>query len=267
MNHDHGALRAHRMAGLLAGAVLALIVSAGPGRAQADPAVDNAIQLDPFDPVPEIQFRHYGGNPCYEHCERHDWRACGDRCRPHCADGYRQGDEQDRGPRGADYHDGDHRDGDHGPGERDFQGADHGGHDGDYGDHRDGDHGPGDRDFQGADHGGHDGDHADHRDGADHARGERGHDDPDCELYERFNDQADRYDALTQHYQDDLCWYDRRYRHRDGDCRDGEHGPDGFDKHDGPGGYNGPGDRHDGYDDHRDDQRNDHRDGAQDGPH
>lgn len=53
----------------LAGLVLALLLPAAP--ASAGVATAGAVLLDPYDPVPEIQFRHYGG---------YDYDGCGYGC-------------------------------------------------------------------------------------------------------------------------------------------------------------------------------------------
>ncbi|HEX4861143.1 MAG TPA: hypothetical protein VFV07_07900, partial [Rhizomicrobium sp.] len=56
---------------------LSLTLIHAPG-ARAQVAVDDTVLLDPFDPVPEIQFRHFGDNGC--------WDSCGgyDRCHSGC---------------------------------------------------------------------------------------------------------------------------------------------------------------------------------------
>ena len=71
----------YTISGLLVGLVCALVVLAGPP-ARAQVAVDDTILLDPFDPVPEIQFRHFGDNGCYEGCGYH--RYCGGCERTRC---------------------------------------------------------------------------------------------------------------------------------------------------------------------------------------
>ena len=83
------------ISGLLLGLVCALAVLSPPA-VRAQVAVDDTVLLDPFDPVPEIQFRHFGDNGCYESCGyrrdcdgcgyRHCWRdGCGRlHCRSNC---------------------------------------------------------------------------------------------------------------------------------------------------------------------------------------
>lgn len=102
---------------ILAAVALGFAALAAP--ASAGVATSGAVLLDPFDPVPEIQFRHYGGygcvygcgvsygcdsgcyNPCRDGCRRHvrrhdcddgctrrarndcDDRCCADRCDRH----------------------------------------------------------------------------------------------------------------------------------------------------------------------------------------
>jgi hypothetical protein len=204
-----------RIAGLL---VLAFVWLGHAPQAVAGIEVDNAIMLDPFDPVPEIQFRHYGGyawgygcsyNPCghrphYNRCYRDCYgysrcrRDCGDRhdgCRDNCGrhDGCR-GDDcygRDDDCRG----DGCYR---------------HGDYDGCRGDGcRGGRHddcrGDGCRDH------GRDGCHGDDC-RQDDCRGDdcRRHDGCDgdgCGRLKRHDEQADRYD-------DQSDWYERRYMHR-----------------------------------------------------
>jgi len=51
------------------------LLAAGAHQAKAGVEVDNAIALDPFDPVPEIQFDHYGGY-YWGHGYRHFYRDC-----------------------------------------------------------------------------------------------------------------------------------------------------------------------------------------------
>lgn len=82
----------------------ALLVAAGLAGATpalADPGSENAILLDPFDPVPEIGFRHYGadcfhecgyGEGCYHDCGyRHGChRYCGGNRRCYHSCGYRR---------------------------------------------------------------------------------------------------------------------------------------------------------------------------------
>jgi hypothetical protein len=60
----------------VAGIAALLLVAALPVDAQAGTAaIDNSVQLDPFNPVPEIQFSHdWCGDGCGEH---HCYRDCG----------------------------------------------------------------------------------------------------------------------------------------------------------------------------------------------
>jgi hypothetical protein len=53
--------------GIAAGAALVLAALLMPTAANAGVATYGAVLLDPFNPVPEIQFRHNG---CYDGCER-----------------------------------------------------------------------------------------------------------------------------------------------------------------------------------------------------
>ncbi len=78
---DSGTLRATRWVMALAALmfVLGLPMAAQAGTA----AIDNSVQLDPFNPVPDIQFTHDGwcGDGCGEHhcyrdCERGCYRGC-----------------------------------------------------------------------------------------------------------------------------------------------------------------------------------------------
>lgn len=198
-----------RMIGLLA---LAFIWLGHPAQAVAGVEVDNAIMLDPFDPVPEIQFRHYGGyswgygcdgcsthcyydscgrRHCYQNCNRvyrdcYGYSRCGG-CRDNC--GYRDGC-------------------------RDRCGYDRCRGDGCYGDRRyddcrqagcrnwDGCRGDGcyrDGRYDGRDglrDGGRDGHWRDGRDDLRHDDDRRG-DDP----WERYDDQADRYDHQSGWYE------------------------------------------------------------------
>ena len=123
----------------LLGAIgLALAAIAAP--ATAGVATTGAVLLDPFDPVPEIQFHHfggygcgyecggyrgcddvcgggYGGYGCYDGCRRHyRHRYCDDDCRSGCHDGCRRyvRDDCDRdcGHHDCD-HDCEHHDCDH----------------------------------------------------------------------------------------------------------------------------------------------------------
>jgi hypothetical protein len=96
----------------LAGILLAMLLA--PGAASAGVATAGAVLLDPYDPVPEIQFRHYGGygyggcdigcggydydscGSCYRH--RHHYYRCDDGCRRHddCRDRCREGYDGER---------------------------------------------------------------------------------------------------------------------------------------------------------------------------
>jgi len=68
------------LAGLMSTAVCALMLLNAP-EARAQVAAQDSVMLDPFDPVPEIQFRHFGGAGCWDDCE---YRDCNDGCRSHC---------------------------------------------------------------------------------------------------------------------------------------------------------------------------------------
>jgi hypothetical protein len=63
--------------GIFGALALALVLAHAPS-ARAQVAVDDSILLDPFDPVPEIQFRHFGGNGCFDGCFYRE--GCHDRC-------------------------------------------------------------------------------------------------------------------------------------------------------------------------------------------
>jgi hypothetical protein len=78
-------------------AVVCALMLLGAPTAHAQVAVQDSVLLDPFDPVPEIQFRHFGGYDCWDDCGYRDCDGCGrcnDRCgrsrcysgcaRPHC---------------------------------------------------------------------------------------------------------------------------------------------------------------------------------------
>ncbi len=249
MRHVHS-LIGRRVAAVVFCAVLALMASAGFFGVRADPAVDNAVQLDPFDPVPEIQFRHYGGNPCYEHCERH--RDCDDGCRARCDDHCGNNDCRNR-----DNCDSDCRDGER---------CGHDGHDcqdqdrcsQDCRDKKD----VCSQDCRGGDACGQDRRDCRDKDRCDdvcrepcdgaherHAPCERDCDAPPpcrqectqpckdrCEPGDRYDNHTDRFGSKTNHYESDACRYDHKYRHdewsercqRDRcdhdakDCRDGD---------------------------------------------
>ncbi len=51
--------------GLMSGLICALVLLNAPV-ARAQTAAEESVLLDPFDPVPEIQFRHFGGDGCWE---------------------------------------------------------------------------------------------------------------------------------------------------------------------------------------------------------
>jgi hypothetical protein len=55
---------------------LGFMFALSPNGARAGVASDDTVLLDPFDPVPEIQFRHFGGNGCFWACAQHCWHAC-----------------------------------------------------------------------------------------------------------------------------------------------------------------------------------------------
>jgi len=63
---------------LAASLVLSLVGFAAPASA-GDVAIDNSVRLDPFDPVPQIGFRHdcedeCGYHRCHQGCYRHHYR-------------------------------------------------------------------------------------------------------------------------------------------------------------------------------------------------
>ena len=82
--------RLAKRTGLAAALGLLLAVFAGTGTAMAGVATAGAVLLDPFDPVPEIQFQHFGGYGCSYGCGGH-YDGCGDGCGYHrhhgCGDG------------------------------------------------------------------------------------------------------------------------------------------------------------------------------------
>lgn len=60
---------------ILLGALFAALLGAAP--ASAGVAIDDAVMLDPYDPVPPIQFRHwYAGYDCDYGCGHHCWHSC-----------------------------------------------------------------------------------------------------------------------------------------------------------------------------------------------
>ncbi len=74
-------------------AACVMLLAAQP--AQAGTTIDDAVILDPYDPVPGIGFDHCGdgcGHHCYSRCGRvrHCWddchRGCGDNCHRGCGD-------------------------------------------------------------------------------------------------------------------------------------------------------------------------------------
>src|SRR5580698_6945446 len=70
---------------MFAAVLFAALVLASGIKAYAEP-IDNAVLLDPFDPVPQIQFHHgdcdWGCRGCVDTCGyRHCWHECGYR---HC---------------------------------------------------------------------------------------------------------------------------------------------------------------------------------------
>ncbi|MBV9991425.1 MAG: hypothetical protein JOZ72_09040 [Alphaproteobacteria bacterium] len=67
-----------------ASAFAALLMLAAAPAARAQVAVDDSVLLDPFDPVPEIQFRHFGGDGCWDGCGYgYDHDGCRDGCSRH----------------------------------------------------------------------------------------------------------------------------------------------------------------------------------------
>jgi hypothetical protein len=78
---------------LMAMAVAAAGLALGPA-AQAGVAIDNAVVLDPFDPVPPIQFQHwYGGERHFHH--RYGCDGCRERVADNCEDGCGRGYRHD----------------------------------------------------------------------------------------------------------------------------------------------------------------------------
>jgi hypothetical protein len=183
---------------ILAGTLLALACFAGNAKVYAGTAGDNAVLLDPFDPVPQIGFHHgeYGGcydpcgiRQCHRDCGYH--RGCYHDCYRHagCEHDCRRPCDRDCGPYGEYYaaidrynrqadmwgvlasiymdevkrYDARYGGGEHHDGLRD--GDDH--HGGSHGDHHDGDD----------HHDGNDGDHHDDHGGDHHDDGDP-HDHP-----------------------------------------------------------------------------------------
>ncbi len=72
------------LAGLMSAVIFTLVLLGAPP-AQAQVAAQDSVLLDPFDPVPEIQFRHFGGNGCWDDCGGYrDCDGCGG-CQDGCA--------------------------------------------------------------------------------------------------------------------------------------------------------------------------------------
>jgi hypothetical protein len=75
---------------------LLLVLALAPAAARAGVATAGAVLLDPFDPVPEIQFHHYGGYGCNYGCGGCDYACnrCGYDCYRHsrCGEGCYRGD-------------------------------------------------------------------------------------------------------------------------------------------------------------------------------
>jgi hypothetical protein len=88
-------------------AAFGLLIGLAAMPAEAGVATSGAVLLDPFDPVPEIQFHHFGGYGCVQGCGGCDdcgWYAgyrsgCYDSCRPHYRHRARCDDDCDRGCR------------------------------------------------------------------------------------------------------------------------------------------------------------------------
>ncbi len=79
---------AGRLAAGMFGVLILLLAAFGAAPAQAGVAIENTVVLDPYDPVPSIQFGHWYngyGSGCYDRCGR---TRCGDGChrrtRHHC---------------------------------------------------------------------------------------------------------------------------------------------------------------------------------------
>lgn len=78
---------------ILAALGVAFFALASP--AQAGVATSGAVLLDPFDPVPEIQFQHFGGygcgygcGGCYDSCGGGCYDSCGGGCYGRCGGCY-----------------------------------------------------------------------------------------------------------------------------------------------------------------------------------
>ncbi|HJW39899.1 MAG TPA: hypothetical protein VJ476_01575 [Rhizomicrobium sp.] len=72
---------------ILAALGMTFLALASP--AQAGVATSGAVLLDPFDPVPEIQFRHFGGYGCAYGCGG-CYDSCGGGCHEGCYRHYRR---------------------------------------------------------------------------------------------------------------------------------------------------------------------------------
>lgn len=74
-------------------ALFAVLLGAAP--VSAGIAMDDTVVLDPYDPVPPVQFRHwyagydcdYGCGHCWHSCYRHRYDGCHDGCYDRCHDG------------------------------------------------------------------------------------------------------------------------------------------------------------------------------------
>jgi hypothetical protein len=242
------ALGLRRLTLMAAGILIALACFAVPATVSAGVPGDDAVLLDPFDPVPQIGFRHgecddpCGYHRCHRGCYRRE-RGCERDCRDarwyeqealgryeHQADTYDMllaiyGDQlrwwQWRyrdGGHGA-WHDGEWRDGvwheGHGGDEHVVHEEErHDGHDGDHdGDHRDGDRHDGDSYHDGDHHDGHDGDHhdGDHdgHDGYDHHDGDHAGDHHDGDgNRDHDGHDGDHHDEHDGDHRHDGQWQD-----------------------------------------------------------
>jgi len=76
--------RRFRLATAIIGCAAALMLGlATAPAALADPGAENAVLLDPFDPVPEIQFRHFGAD-CFSNCGYSYGYGCYHECDYRC---------------------------------------------------------------------------------------------------------------------------------------------------------------------------------------
>jgi hypothetical protein len=238
-------MRTRFLFALLASLGLALFMV--PARAEVP--VDDTLLLDPFDPVPEIQFRHFGDNGCWdgcgyerchEGCGRRCYEGCGyRRCHEGCRSSCRDGCRRDRCERSC-WHE-------LGCGDRCWG-------DRRYGYTEDRDHN--ERRFRR--------DHEEFKD--DHAR---------------FNADADRYEHQSEEYrhryedghsgraEERAAEHHEEHEIRREERRDGYDGDDDDDGYDGPGGYGGGPGGPSGYDgDPRPPHDGYHGDGPhRDGPH